>query len=214
MPAHPTFRPARAAAQLAAVAAAALLAASTWAAGVQEDGYFLDASLWRTEVAQSGSGHWPADGWYRLLPGERAIDVRAADTRRAPPEDDAAWYVRIPGAALKAGTRPLYRMTPAVAQPRPGREYQLTLGKSAFAVTVDDVDALTYTIRYAGREHVYRLAAAGSTTAIRAIADLDGDTYPDFIVDAGEQTFLLLSRRAQPGLNPPTAELWAGHEGC
>jgi len=209
------FRSTRAAGQLAAVAGAALLAATAWASGVQEEGYLLDASLWRSEVAQSRSGHWPEGGWYRLVPGDKAVEVRIADPRKAPPEDDAAWYVRVPGVALKTGARPLYRMTAAVAQPTPGREYQLMLGRTPYAFTVDDAGgALAYTIRYGGREHTYRLGMPGTPTRVRAIADLDGDAFPDFVVDAGEATYLLLSRPAQPGLNAPTAELWAAHEGC
>jgi hypothetical protein len=209
------FRSSRALGQLAALAAAATLAASAWAAGVQEEGYMLDAQLWRSEVAGSTAGHRPADGWYRIARADRALDVRRADPRQAAAEADDAFYVRVPGAALKTGQRPLYRMTAAVAQPRLDHEYHLTLGKTSFGFTVEDANgALTYTVRYVGQEHVYRLGVPGSATAIQAIADLDGDARPDFIVDVGEQTYLLLSGQARPGANTPSAELWAAHEGC
>lgn len=210
------FRPMRALGQLLALLAAAVIAASAWAAGLQEDGYLLDADLWRSEVA-AGGGHWPVDGWFRLATGERAIEVSAADPQRALPDgDDGGWYLRIPGLALKTGERPLYRMTAPVAQPMPDREYHLMFGRTPFGFTVEDGSgALTYAIRYAGAEHRYRLGRPGEPTAIRSIADLDGDGRPDFIVDVGERTLLLLSGTARPGVNVPSAELWAAaHEGC
>ncbi|HYD75208.1 hypothetical protein [Ramlibacter sp.] len=211
------FRPLRALVQLLALLAAAVIAASTWAAGLQEDGYLLDADLWRSEVAGSGGGHWPVDGWFRLATGERAIEVSTADPQRAVPEaGDEGWYVRIPGVLLRTGERPLYRMTAPVAQPMPDREYQLMFGRTPFGFTVEDGNgALTYTIRYAGTEHLYRLGQPGEPTAIRSIADLDGDGGPDFIVDVGDRTVLLLSGTARPGVNVPSAELWAAaQDGC
>src|SRR4051812_2090351 len=192
------FRPLRAALQLAALAAAAAMAATTWAASLPADeGYMLDAVLWRSEVAGSSNGHWPTDGWSRLALGDKAIDVRPADARKPAVDGDDAWYVRLPNTKFKTGARKLYRMTPAVAQPTLGREYQLTMGRTPFGFTVDAVEgALTYTIRYAGAEHVYRVALAGTPTAIRAIADLDGDAQPDFVIDVDGQVFLLLSTAA------------------
>lgn len=210
------FRPLRSLAQLLALLAAAVIAASTWAAGLQEEGYLLDAELWHEEVAGAGGAHWPADGWFRLAAGDKAVEVRAADPRQAAAEgEDGAWYVRIPGVRLKTGERPLYRMTAPVAQPMLDREYQLMFGRTPFGFTVEDANgSLTYTIRYAGAEHLYRLGRPGESTAIRSIADLDGDGRPDFIVDVGERTLLLLSGSARPGVNVPSAELWAAHEGC
>lgn len=211
-----SFRSARALGQLAALAGAAALAASAWASGVEEEGYMLDAQMWRSEVAGSTSGHWPTDGWFRLARTEGALEVQRADPRMHHPEGDDALYVRVPGVPLKLGRRPLYPMTDAVAQPRLDREYHLMFRRTSFGFTVEDTNgALTYTIRYAGREHVYRLGVPGTPTAVRAIADLDGDAQPDFIVAAGEDTYLLLSRPASAGVNRPTAELWAAaEEGC
>lgn len=211
----PALRNLRALAQLAAVATAAALAASAWAANAPaEEGYLLDGPLWAAEVAGAKNGHWPADGWFRVAQGEKSFDVRAADaSRAATTSQDGAWFVRVPGTKLRTGTRPLYRMTAAVAQPRIGREYQLTLGRTVFGFTVDQADgALAYTVRYGGEDHVYRLAAAGTRTTVRAIADLDGDAQPDFVVDAGEETFLLLSSTAKAGHNEPTAQLWSARD--
>jgi len=43
------------------------------------------------------------------------------------------------------------------------------------------------------------------------VADLDGDSRPDFVIDVdGLASYLLLSTKAQPGLNLPTAEMPAG----
>jgi len=49
---------------------------------------------------------------------------------------------------------------------------------------------------------------------LAAAADLDGDGQPDFVIDVEGQVFVLLSTLAKPGLNAPSAELWAGHAGC
>lgn len=210
------FRPLRAALQLAALATAACVAAGAWAAGLpSEEGLMLDTTLFRDEVAGAPAGHWPTDGWYRVALGEKAVSVRAVAVGKPGADDEDAWYVRIPGTALKAGARPLYRMTPAVAQPRIGREYQMMLGRTPFAFTVDASDgALAYTVRYEGGEAIWRIGLPDTPTTIVAIADLDGDGRPDFVVDAGEQTFLLLSSTAKPGVNAPAAELWAAHGGC
>jgi hypothetical protein len=53
------------------------------------------------------------------------------------------------------------------------------------------------------------LGLPAAATKVRAVADLDGDGLPDFLVDVGDETYLLLSTHAQPGGNPPSAQLWA-----
>ncbi|WBY00377.1 hypothetical protein PE066_12930 [Ramlibacter tataouinensis] len=213
------FRARRALGQLLAVAAAAVIAASTWAAGVQEEGYLLDAGLWHSEVAGAAASHWPRDGWYRLALGDQAIEVQVADPQLATVADedeDRGWYVRIPGLRLQTGARALYRMAAPVAQPALDREYQLMFGRTPFGFTVEDGNgSLNYAIRYDGAEHLYRLGRPGDPTAIRSIVDLDGDGRPDFVVDVDDQTYLLLSGTARPGVNLPSAQLWAAaHDGC
>ena len=47
-------------------------------------------------------------------------------------------------------------------------------------------------------------------TGVRAVADLDGDQQPDFLVEVDDATFLLLSTHARPGPNVPTAEMGGG----
>jgi len=73
-----------------------------------------------------------------------------------------------------------------------------------------------YAIGYGGQTYNYVLGPfdAGDTS-IRLIADLDGDVLPDFVIDVDGATYLLLSTRALPGSNLPTAELLArGEDGC
>ena len=69
-------------------------------------------------------------------------------------------------------------------------------------------------IAYGGQTYTYTLAPFDATqTAVQAVADLDGDALPDFLIRVGDEaTYLLLSSRARPGVNPPTLELWARGE--
>lgn len=197
------------------VAAACATAASIWAAGAtEEEAYLLDATMWEQEV-QAG-GNWPGDGWYRLVPHERAIEVRPVrpGSENLVPTD--ALYLRLPGTTLKQGDRPSYRHPATLAQPRLGQDHELTLGKTRFSLRVEnEAKGMQYVIGYGGQTYTYVLGPFDATrTSVRAVADLDGDTRPDFLVDVDDATYLLLSTRAVPGLNRPAAELWARHEGC
>ena len=208
----------RALRQLGLLAAASAAAASIWAAGLPEEGYLLDARLWQEEVATGrATGAWPADGWFRLRVADRAIDVRAV-TPQQPVERgaDDALYFRLPGVALKTGTRIQYRHLNDIHEPQHGKQYELVLGKTRFGFSVEaDAQSVRYDIAYGGATHSYRVAAGeGGSTRVHAIADLDGDAMPDFLVQVDETSYLLLSTQARPGLNPPTAELWAAHDGC
>jgi hypothetical protein len=53
------------------------------------------------------------------------------------------------------------------------------------------------------------LGLPAAATLVKAVADLDGDGLPDFLVEVGDETYLLLSSQAQPGGNGPSAQLWA-----
>jgi len=65
-----------------------------------------------------------------------------------------------------------------------------------------------YEIGYGPHTYTYVIAPAGASTSVRAVADLDGDSRPDFVIDVeGLATYLLLSTRARPGLNLPTGEM-------
>jgi len=206
-----TSNTARALRQLGLLWAGALLAASTWAAGIHEEGYLLAADAWRAEVAGAPSPDWPVDGWYRLTPSGKSIEVRAAKPSEPDEvEAESAMYVRVPGARLKEGRRPLYRFANVILRPKVGHQYELMLGKTRFSFTVEsDEHGTQYAITYGGETHNYVLGLPAAATRVHAIADLDGDAMPDFLVEVGDDTFLLLSTVAKPGQNPPSAQLWA-----
>ena len=213
-PASPSLRALR---DLAAVAAASLAAASIWATGLPEEGFLLDAQAWQEQVVDAAGSRWPADGWVRLLPREDAIEVQAVRPDAVPPPEPQphALYARLPGSALQVGTHPLYRWLDRIAAPRAGTEYELSLGRTRFALQVDGGAAgVQYAIHHGGETYRYVLGPPEAEgTTLRAIADLDGDARPDFLVDVGGQAlYLLLSSRARPGLNTPTAQLWM--DGC
>lgn len=204
-PQHAIFR---AVAKFALVALAAGAAASLWAQGGAREGLLLDAQTWREEVATAATGPWPQDGWYRLVPQDRAVEVRAvrpSDAIGAPASD--ALYFRRPGTALKEGRRAAYRHPEVLQQPRMGVDHQLALGPMRFSLRAAYVEqGIEYVIGYGGRHHVYVLGGPGADhTVVRAVADIDGDSQPDFVVDVDDGVYLLLSSEARPGVNAPSA---------
>jgi hypothetical protein len=208
----------RALRDLALLAGASLAAASLWATGLPKDEpYMVDAATWQGEVVAGATGDWPQDGWYRLVPRERAVDVRAvtpADRSLVPAD---ALFLRLPGATLKQGARPAYRYASGLEHPRFGTEYALTLGATQFSLRVENgAKGMEYAIGYGGQNYSYVLGPFDAdATSVRLVADLDGDTLPDFVIDVDDATYLLLSTRALPGPNLPAAELWArGEDGC
>lgn len=209
----------RALRDLVALWAAAAIAASAWASGIHEEGFLLESSTWHADVAGVPSPDWPVDGWYRLSPTARSIDVRAAMPSAAERRDDpqGTVYVRVPGTHLKEGLRTKYRFNNPALRPKPGHPYELLLGKTRFSFVVESsAEGTRYDVTYGGDTRSYLLGLPGAATQVRAIADLDGDAMPDFLVDVGDQAFLLLSTRAIPGHNPPTAQAWSPGEahGC
>jgi hypothetical protein len=206
---------ARALVQLALLWAGALLAASAWAAGLREEGLLLDADAWRREVAGAPSADWPVDGWYRLSLAERQVEVRRA--RPSDPDDtdpDNSFYVRVPGTRLKEGLRPKYRFSSLILQPAVGKQYELMLGRTPFSLAVEsDGDGTHYRIGYGGETYHYPLGLPAAANVIHAVADLDADAMPDFLVEVGDELVLLLSTRAVPGTNVPSARLVA-MDGC
>ena len=204
--------PARALRNFGLVAAATCAAASIWAASPPEEAYLLDAGMWRDEVKPSI--HWPTDGWVRLQQIDGAIDVRAVKPSDAAEVRPDALFFRQPALALKEGVRPTYRHSVALKDPKLGQDYELTLGKVRFNLRVESgVKGMEYTVGYGGKSYRYILGPFDAThTAVRVVADLDGDSQPDFLVDVEDATFLLLSTQARPGQNMPTAELWAKAE--
>lgn len=204
----------RALARFALVAAAAVAAASLWAGSRPEQGLLLDAQTWQEEVATASTGPWPADGWYRLVAREEGVDVRAVKPTEASGGPADALFFRLPGTVLKTGLRASYRHMEVLAQPRIGREHQMALGATRFSIVVDETPVgIEYSIGYGGQTYNYVLAPVGATTSVSAVADLDGDSKPDFLIEVEDNTtLLLLSTQARPGPNLPTAELPA--HGC
>jgi hypothetical protein len=202
----------RALRDLTLLCAASLTAASIWASGIDEDGYMLDAATWHTQVNGPRASDWPTDGWYRLAPKGRTVEVRAADNVDDLEPADAL-YVRVPGTSLKEGLRPKYLALDASPSPKVGKQYELTLGKTRFSFVVeapqDARGGVQYVINYGGGTYSYRLGQGQAQSELQMVADLDGDAQPDFLVQVDDERFLLLSTRAQPGANRPAAEFWA-----
>lgn len=201
----------RSLAQIAAVWAVATAAACAWAAGLTEEGYMLQPGDWRSEVASVPSPDWPVDGWFRVSPGRKSVDVRAVIPSRAEEGDpEGALYVRVPGSRLAEGIWPKVRFAGGELKPHAGTEYRFALEKRPFSfVVMSDRDGTRYEISYAGAVHTYMLGLPASATKVKAIADLDGDMLPDFLIEVGDETYLLLSTKAKPGGNWPSAQLWA-----
>ncbi|HET8747415.1 MAG TPA: hypothetical protein VFM98_17580 [Ramlibacter sp.] len=195
-------------ARFACVAVACVAAASLWAQARPETGLLLDAQTWREEVVTASTGPWPEEGWFRLVPLDQAVEVRAVKpSEQATTVAADALYFREPGVALKEGRRTGYRYPAVLQQPRMGVQHELSVGGTRFSLLAAYVDqGIRYTIAYAGESHDYVLGGPGADhTVVRAIADLDGDRQPDFVIDVDDGVYLLLSTRARPGLNAPTA---------
>ncbi len=137
-------------------------------------------------------------------------------------------YVRVPGVKLVEGRLPTVNFSRHVLRPALDHEYTLALGDQPFTLTVHNGlrnkegvpygQGAHYVVTYGGETYTYLLGAQGWTSVLRAVTDLDGDGKPDFIVDVdgsnGSDEFLLLSSRAQPGANRPTATLSYSAPGC
>jgi len=207
----PQTRYLRALAQLGLLWAGAVLAASAWAAGIREEGYLLESEAWRSEVAGAPSADWPVDGWYRLSLADRTVDVRKVQPSEPDDADpDNSFYVRVPGTRLKEGSRPKYRFSHLIIHPAIGKQYELMLGRTRFSLLVEsDEDGTHYRIGYGGETYHYPLGLPAAATLIHAVADLDADAMPDFMVEVGDELYLLLSTRAAPGTNMPSARMVA-----
>jgi hypothetical protein len=205
---------ARALVRFALVSAAGVAAASLWASARPEQGLLLDALTWEEEVVTASTGPWPEDGWYRLVPKEEGIEVESVRPTEAAAVPFGALFFRLPGTALKTGLRGSYRHLEVLQQPQVGRHHEMALGPIRFSLRVEEVPAgVQYAVGYSGHTYTYLLGPRGAETSVRAVADLDGDAKPDFLVDVDEgMTYLLLSSQARPGQNLPTAELPA--HGC
>jgi hypothetical protein len=142
--------------------------------------------------------------------------------------NDANLYLRVPSVVFTEGVKPLYVFkngTPTL-QPELDHQYQLKLGEVPFKFRVQNGlkgkngapygEGATYFIEYDGKKFEYALGYFGWASRVVAITDLDGDGFPDFILEIDGSnsggTFILLSSTAKPGKNAPTASL--GNWGC
>ena len=139
-----------------------------------------------------------------------------------PPGNDL--YLRVEGTALADRTAPAYVFRNGTTSIRPelDRRYELLLGDKPFAFTVHNgartangtaYGGAHYVIEVDGETREYLLGEFGWDSTIEAIADIDGDGKPDFIVrvagNNSDYDAVLLSSRAKPGRNPATASLVA-----
>ncbi|CAN5283187.1 hypothetical protein BH11PSE11_BH11PSE11_07630 [soil metagenome] len=138
------------------------------------------------------------------------------------------FYLRVPGTRLRSGAIPVHVFrngTPAL-RPQLDYRYALKLNSQAFAFTVRNGlrgkhgeaygEGAQYTIEYDGKTYLYSLGQFGWDSTIAAIADMDGDGKPDFVIYVGGNNSgyeaVLLSSKAKPGRNVATASLTQG--GC
>jgi hypothetical protein len=88
-----------------------------------------------------------------------------------------------------------------------GVQHELSVDGTRFSLMASYVAAgIEYTLGYGGDSYRYVLGAPGADrTVVRAVADVDGDRKPDFVIDVDGNVYLLLSTQARPGENAPTA---------
>lgn len=146
-----------------------------------------------------------------------------AEQERVSAANYNVYYLRVPGTSLRTGAAPAYRFRNGTPRLRPilDHRYELTLGTQAFAFTVRNGlrgrngeaygSGAQYTIEFDGKTFEYSLGEFGWDSQVIAIADLDGDGKPDFVISVGGNNSgyeaILLSSVAKPGANPATASL-------
>jgi hypothetical protein len=140
-------------------------------------------------------------------------------------DDPEPMYLRAPGSTLRQGFVPTHRFRNGTRMLRPllDQRYELMWQGLPFAFTVQNGlrtaagtpygEGAVYTIEIGGQSHRYVLPGHGWDSTIQAIADLDADGKPDFVISLGGPNAgteaVLLSSQAQPGDNAPTATLTA-----
>ena len=160
----------------------------------------------------------PTDGWYRVTDKDSALQVQAvAAPVSAPGEEEAeeidTRYIRVPGARIAEGRLPTAADTGIVLAPGLNRAFHLELAGTPFTLTVRN--GLVYTVATGeGSYSFYVDGGMSEESALVAVADIDSDGKPDFILRVGDRELLLLSSIANPGLNPPAAVLAMHTDGC
>jgi hypothetical protein len=171
----------------------------------------------------------PAFDWYRVTHKQDALQVTAVAAPVAAPGEAEAEaidtrYIRVPGARIAEGRLPTVALADDQLVPRQDHAYALALGARPFTLSIASGPAVelglpagegtVYTVRIDEDSYSFRLRGAGDgESRIVAAADIDSDGKPDFIVQVGDRELLLLSSRAEPGLNPPAAVLALQGEG-
>jgi hypothetical protein len=132
-------------------------------------------------------------------------------------------YLRVRADSLPKTSVMPYRFRNGTSSLRPKLDYryELMFAGRPFSFTVQNGlrgkdgaaygDGAQYTIEYDDNKYEYSLGEFGWDSSITAIADLDGDGKPDFIISVGGNNSgfeaILLSSTARPGKNVPTASL-------
>jgi hypothetical protein len=202
--------PARQFAQFGLACAGATLAATAWSAGIGEPALTLGERLWREEVA-ANEAHEAGEGWYELTVTPDAVRVQA---RRPDCGDEGlaanAMYLHLPGTRLLEGVRVNHLFPADAFRTQVGREYALSIGRTDFDFALRRVAAgMQMTVRHGGQARDYLLGPGDAPAQVHAVADLDGDRLPDLLVQVGDAVYLLLSAHGRPGINLPSAQLWA-----
>jgi hypothetical protein len=150
--------------------------------------------------------------------------VRERPEWRSEAEELNELYLRVPGAQIRHGTIPVYMFKNGTREllPQLDKRYELTLDAYPFAVTVSNGsrtrngtpygDWPRFLIEYGGNSYEYVIGSQAGSSTILAIAELDGDGKPDFLIrvaghNSGNEA-ILLSTKARPGKNPPSASLF------
>jgi len=156
----------------------------------------------------------------------RPVFLPAVQDGTAPAEVDLEgqgerYYLRLPGTSLHAGTVEEVPLKRRSLTPILDHRYELMQGTQPFALTVRNGlrnrdgkpygEGAHYAIEIGGDRFEYFLPGFGWQSRIDVAGDLDGDGRPDFVVTVGGSNswavYLLLSSKAQPGMNAPVAAL-------
>jgi hypothetical protein len=132
-------------------------------------------------------------------------------------DDPLPMYLRVPGSRLRQGFVPAYRFRNGTRELRPQVEhrYELLWQGQPFAFAVQNGlrtpagvaygEGTVVTIEIEGDSHRYHLPGFAWDTVVHAIADIDADGKPDFVISVGGTEAVLLSSQAKPGQTRPQA---------